>query len=71
LSVVASASLIGCGPKLIAAPDSPMLIVEATGHARVAVHDPTTGLLIDYGWIPCSELIGQTVVTYEWSPDAR
>jgi hypothetical protein len=48
-----------------------MLITEATGHARVAVHDPTTGLLIDYGWIPCSELVGQTVVTYEWSPDAR
>ena len=67
----ASVSLTACGPKLIAAPDSPMLIVEATGHARVAVHDPTTGLLIDYGWIPCSELVGQTVVTYEWGPDAR
>jgi hypothetical protein len=48
-----------------------MLITEATGRVRVAVHDPTTGLVIDYGWISCSELVGQTVVTYEWSPDAR
>ncbi len=71
MSAAASASLIACGPRLTVAPDSPMLIVEATGHARVAVHDPTTGLLIDYGWISCSELVGQTVVTYEWSPDAR
>jgi hypothetical protein len=67
----ASGLPIACGPRFVAAPDSPMLITEATGHARVAVHDPTTGLLIDYGWIPCSELVGQTVVTYEWGSDAR
>lgn len=67
----AGALLTGCGPRLVLAPDSPMLITEATGRVRVAVHDPTTGLLIDYGWIPCSELVGQTVVHYDWSQDAR
>lgn len=66
----ASASLIGCGPRLVLAPDSPMLITEGTGRVRVAVLDPTTRLTIDYGWIDARELVGQTVVTYEWN-DAR
>ncbi len=67
----ASALLTGCGPKLVAAPDSPLLIVEATGSVRVSMYDPTTGLLIDYGWIDAQELRGMTVVTYEWGSDGR
>ena len=65
LWVAALASLNACGPRYVAAPDSPMLIVEGRGSLRVAMLDGED--MVDVGWIDAAELEGQTVVQYDWS----
>jgi hypothetical protein len=65
LWVAALASLNACGPRYVAAPDSPMLIIEAKGSVRVAMLDGED--MVDVGWIDAEELEGQTVVQYDWS----
>ncbi len=65
LWVAALASLNACGPQYVAAPDSPMLIIEAKGSVRVAMLDGED--MVDVGWIDAKELEGQTVVQYDWS----
>jgi hypothetical protein len=65
LWVAALASLNACGPKYVAAPESPMLIIEAKGSVRVAMLDGED--MVDVGWIDAEELEGQTVVQYDWS----
>jgi len=65
LWVAALASLNACGPQYVAAPDSPMLIIEAKGSVRVAMLDNED--MVDIGWIDAEELEGQTVVQYDWS----
>jgi hypothetical protein len=67
LWVAALASLNGCGPRYVAAPDSPMLIVEGRGSLRVAMLDGED--MVDVGWIDAEELEGQTVVKYDWVND--
>lgn len=62
---VASASLTGCGPRFVPAPDSPMLVLEARGKLRVAMDDG--GKLVEVGWIDAAEIKGQTVVHYDWT----
>ena len=65
LWVAALASLNACGPRYVAAPDSPMLIIEGKGRERVAMLDGED--MVDVGWIDAEELEGQTVVQYDWS----
>jgi hypothetical protein len=65
LWVAALASLNACGPQYVAAPDSPMLIVEGKGSLRVAMLDGED--MVDVGWIDAAELEGQTVVKYDWT----
>jgi hypothetical protein len=65
----ASVSLTACGPRFVAAPDSPVLVLEATGSVRVAMLDG--GKIVEVGWIDAEELEGKTVVHYDWSEDAR
>jgi len=65
LWVAALASLNACGPQYVAAPDSPMLIIEAKGSVRVAMLDGED--MVDVGWVDAKELEGQTVVQYDWS----
>ena len=64
-SAAALVSLTACGPRFVAAPDSPMLVLEARGMVRVAMDDG--GKLVEVGWIDARELEGQTVVQYDWS----
>lgn len=65
LWVVALALLNGCGPRYVAVPDSPMLIVKASGSVQVAMLDGEDMVIV--GWIDAEELEGQTVVQYDWS----
>lgn len=65
LWVAGLASLNGCGPRYVAAPDSPMLILEGKGSVRVAMIDGED--MVDVGWIDAGELEGQTVVQYDWT----
>jgi len=65
LWVAALASLNACGPRYVAAPDSPMLIIEGKGSVRVAMLDGED--MVDVGWVDAEELEGQTVVQYDWS----
>ena len=65
LWVAVLASLNACGPKYVAAPDSPMLILQGKGSVRVAMLDGDE--MVDVGWIDAAELEGQTVVQYDWS----
>jgi hypothetical protein len=65
LWVAVLASLNACGPQYVAAPDSPMLILEGNGSVRVAMLDGED--MVDVGWIDAAELEGQTVVQYDWS----
>jgi len=54
-----------CGPKYVAAPESPMLILKGRGAVRVAMmhgHD-----MVDVGWVDVADLEGQTVVHYDWT----
>jgi hypothetical protein len=67
LWVAALASLNACGPRYVAAPDSPMLIVEGKGSVRIAMLDGED--MVDIGWIDAAELEGQTVVKYDWVND--
>jgi hypothetical protein len=65
-SLVAHLALLnGCGPQYVAAPDSPMLIIEGKGSVRVAMLDGDD--MVDVGWIDAEELEGQTVVQYDWT----
>ena len=67
-SLVAHLALLnGCGPRYVAAPDSPMLIIEGKGSVRVAMLDGED--MVDVGWIDAEELEGQTVVKYDWVND--
>lgn len=66
-SVAAVASLTGCGPRFVPAPDSPMLVLEARGSVRIAMKDRDS--MVEVGWIDARELEGQTVVRYDWSED--
>lgn len=65
LWVAALGSLNACGQQYVAAPDSPMLIVEGRGSLRVAMLDGDD--MVDVGWIDAEELEGQTVVQYDWT----
>jgi hypothetical protein len=65
----ASVSLTACGPRFVAAPDSPVLVLEATGSVRVAMLDGDK--IVEVGWIDAEELEGKTVVHYDWSDDVR
>jgi hypothetical protein len=67
LWVAVIASLNACGPRYVAAPDSPMLILEGKGSVRVAMLDGED--MVDVGWIDAAELEGQTVVKYDWVND--
>jgi hypothetical protein len=67
LWVAGLASLNACGPRYVAAPDSPMLILEGKGSVRVAMLDGED--MVDVGWIDAAELEGQTVVKYDWVND--
>lgn len=67
LWVVGLAWLNGCGPKYVAAPDSPMLIVEARGSVQVAMRDGEDMVIV--GWIDAAELEGQTVVQFDWNEE--
>ena len=65
-SLVAHLALLnGCGPQYVAAPDSPMLILEGKGSVRIAMLDGED--MVDIGWIDAAELEGQTVVQYDWT----
>lgn len=65
LSAAAAALLTGCGPRFVAAPDSPMLIVEARGKLKVAMMDGDR--LVEVGWIDARAVEGQTVVQFDWT----
>lgn len=69
LSAAAPALLTGCGPRYVAAPDSPLLILEARGSVRAAMMDD--GQLVEVGWVDAEDLEGQTVVRYDWSEEQR
>ena len=65
--VVAFASLTACGPRYVAAPDSPLLIVKATGSVLVAMRDGDD--MVEVGWIDAQALEGQTAVPFDWSAE--
>jgi hypothetical protein len=67
LWVAVLALLNACGQRYVAAPDSPMLILEGKGSVRVAMLDGEE--MVDVGWIDAAELEGQTVVKYDWVND--
>lgn len=62
-------SLSGCAPRFVAAPDSPVLIVEAQGRVKVAMLDGDR--IVEVGWVDARSLEGLTAVHYDWSEDAR
>lgn len=62
-------SLTGCGPKFVAAPDSPVLIVEAQGRVKIAMLDGDR--IVEVGWVDAKSLEGLTAVQYDWSQDVR
>lgn len=71
-SLAAYASLVavalspsGCAPKYVAAPDSPMLIIDSRGALKVAMMDGDE--MVEVGWVDAADLEGQTVVHYDWS----
>jgi hypothetical protein len=64
-SAVVALSPSGCGPRYVAAPDSPMLILEARGSVRVAMMDGDD--MVEIGWVDAADLEGQTAVHYDWS----
>jgi hypothetical protein len=64
-SAAVALSPTGCGPKYVAAPDSPMLILESRGAVRVAMMDGNE--MVEVGWVDAAELEGQTVVHYDWT----
>jgi len=64
-SAVVALSLIACGPRYVAAPDSPMLILDARGAVKVAMMDGDE--MVEVGWVDAAELEGQTVVRYDWT----
>jgi len=59
--------LTACGPKYVAAPDSPLLIVKATGSVLVAMRDGEH--MVEVGWIDAQALEGQTAVQFDWSAE--
>jgi hypothetical protein len=63
----ACALLSACGPRFVRAPESPLLLVEIQGKARVAMLDGDK--MIDVGWIDASELEGMTAVQFDWSAE--
>lgn len=65
LWVVVALSPSGCGPKYVAAPESPMLILDAKGTVKVAMMDGDE--MVEVGWIDAADLEGQTVVHYDWT----
>lgn len=65
--VAACALLSACGPRFVRAPESPLLLVEIRGSARVAMLDGDK--MIDVGWIDASELEGMTAVQFDWSAE--
>lgn len=64
-SAAVALSPSGCGPRYVAAPESPMLILEARGAVRVAMRDGDD--MVDVGWVDAAELEGQTVVQFDWT----
>ena len=67
LLAAACAQLSACGPRFVRAPESPLLLVEMKGSARVAMLDGDK--MIDVGWIDASELEGMTAVQFDWSAE--
>ena len=67
LLVAACALLSACGPRFVRAPESPLLLVEIRGSARVAMLDGDN--MVDVGWIDASELEGMTAVQFDWSAE--
>lgn len=67
LLVAACAPLSACGPRFVRAPESPLLLVEMKGSARVAMLDGET--MVDVGWIDAAELEGMTAVQFDWSAE--
>ena len=65
LSAAVALSPSGCGPRYVAAPDSPMLILEARGAVKVAMMDGDE--MVEVGWVDAAELKGQTVVHFDWT----
>lgn len=58
--------LVGCNSvEVVKHPDASMLILEASGDARVAVYKG--GKLIEYGWVDMAELKGWTIHKFNWS----
>lgn len=64
-SAVVALSPTGCGPRYVAAPDSPMLILDARGAVKLAMMDGNE--MVEVGWVDAAELEGQTVVRYDWT----
>lgn len=69
-TLTASALSVGCvnRTKLVIVPDSPMLIVEASGVIRVAVEDQTTGRMVEVDEeFDAASFEGWTLTKYDWS----
>lgn len=64
-SAVVALSPTACGPRYVAAPESPMLILDARGAVKVAMMDGDE--MVEVGWVDAAELEGQTVVHYDWT----
>lgn len=48
-------------------PDSPMFIMDAKDdYLLVAIYDKASNKLVEYGWIPTSEIKNWTVLKYNW-----
>lgn len=68
LVVLTSLLLTGCGPVRdikIKHPDAPLLLISASGRARVAAWDGER--LSDLGTIDLSDYEGWTLTKYDWS----
>lgn len=51
-------------------PDSPMVIIEGEGRIKVAIYDPETNGLIEFGWVDLGSTYNQyhgwTLMKYDW-----
>lgn len=66
LAALISLSLIGCvQPDVkIKHPDAPLLLIQASGRARVALWDGEQ--LSDFGWVNLKDYEGWTLTKYDW-----
>ena len=72
LIVLTTGLMAGCSgtpPKsdtIIRHPDSAMLILNASGTARVGLYDSQMNMIVEYGTVDMSQFSGWTIHKFDW-----